>query len=80
MLTSFYLNAVEARESLLELNLKDVALDGEVKVKEIGRKLNGYSVRKSAYSFISLNLCYIKSRIKTILCFFQGADITSVCR
>ncbi|XP_035710790.1 katanin p60 ATPase-containing subunit A-like 1 isoform X3 [Folsomia candida] len=34
---------LEARESLLELNLKDVALDGEVKVKEIGRKLNGYS-------------------------------------
>jgi katanin p60 ATPase-containing subunit A1 len=34
---------VEARESLLELNLKEVKLDNDIKIKEVGKKLSGYS-------------------------------------
>ncbi|ODM91534.1 Katanin p60 ATPase-containing subunit A-like 1, partial [Orchesella cincta] len=33
----------DARESLLELNLKDVSLENEIKLREIAKKLNGYS-------------------------------------
>lgn len=35
--------AAEAREALLELNLKDVSLENEIKLKDIAKKLNGYS-------------------------------------
>ncbi|CAL8067954.1 unnamed protein product [Orchesella dallaii] len=33
----------DARESLLELNLKDVSLENEIRLREIAKKLNGYS-------------------------------------
>ncbi len=35
--------AAEAREALLELNLKEVSLENEIKLKDIAKKLNGYS-------------------------------------
>jgi len=34
---------LEAREALLELNLKDVKLDNDVKIKDVGKRLAGYS-------------------------------------
>lgn len=38
-----YWVAADAREALLELSLKDVTLENEIKLKDIAKKLNGYS-------------------------------------
>lgn len=34
---------LDAREALLELSLKDVSLEREIKLKDVAKKLNGYS-------------------------------------
>jgi len=43
MRTNEIYSLVEARESLLALSLEEVTVDKEIKLKEIAKKLNGYS-------------------------------------